>query len=355
MAKKKPNTDVDFATKEFNVYFPFARKAAVACLDCGNLPCSCTESKDEEGKVITIEGYANFCGDLSNEYSTFVDHCGDVMVPAGFDLSVWNKNPQILWQHDRNYTIGKGLTATKQADGLLITAEIHEDAMEDEDFYKIEKGLVSMLSVGFRTQAGEFKEINGQDVFFITKALLYEVSVVSIPMNSESGFSVIKSFDGGNFYAGSIDFNPKPIPIGAVDKSLEEVETIMKLKLRDLLPEDKVKEFEALGLAAELDALKDVDTKSYIESLVAKRLEELKSELKEFVAETVKSAEPAGEPEGEAAGEEQKPEGEAASEGQAPEGEAAPDAEEEKSVDVDAVKSLSDVITKLKALAAEEK
>jgi HK97 family phage prohead protease len=344
MPRKAKN--IEFSTKEFNVYFPFSQKAVIDCPACGGSPCSCAEPT---GKVLKIEGYANFCGDMNDEASIFVDHCGDVMVPSGFDLTVWKKNPQILWQHDRNYTIGKGLTATKKADGLQITAEIHEGSMEEEDFYKVEHGLVSMLSVGFRTQAGEFREVNKQQVFFITKALLYEVSVVSIPMNAESGFNLIKSLDGSEgFYATSSEFNPKALHGAEHTSNHEAGDEKMKLKFRDLLPEDKVKELETLGLTEDLDALKEIDSKTFFEALITKALDSFKTEVLAAVDEKIKASVPAEIPAGEGAEEEKGAEQE--------EEKAADKTEDEtKEVDAESVKTLTDMIANLKARLADEK
>lgn len=348
MTVKKTKQVEEFATKEFNVYFPFASKAA-DCKDCGNDPCTC-EMEGHDGKVLEIKGWANFAGNLDDEASIFVDHAGDVIVPSGFDLKTWNKNPQILWQHDRNYTIGKGLKATKKKEGLEITAEIHEKAMEEEDFYKVDKGLVTMLSVGFRTMAGEYKEINKRNVFFITKALLYEVSVVSIPCNSESGFSIVKSLEDGSLYAGEIDFNPKTeSPSGDNHKTTHKDE-FMQTTLREQLPEDKVKELEALGLGASLDEPQEINTKAYIAATVSKSVADaLAPVLEAFKADIIKlitPEEPAAtdEPNGEA--EPTEPEGEVNS----PEG----TEEAEKEAQTEAVKSLSDSVTAaIKALTAE--
>lgn len=261
---KKTRQD-DFKTKEFRVCLPFTTKA----------------EEGEDGKIIKIKGWANYCGDVASD-SVFVDHCGDVMVPSGFDLGVWNKNPQILWNHDRAYTIGKGLKANKKKEGLEIEAEIHEKACEEEDFYRIEKGLVSFLSVGFRTQKGEWKKVGDKEVFFITKSLLYEVSVVSIPMNSESGFSLIKSFNEDGFYAGDFPEDDtvtdiETLPEQEINKTSGD--DTMKLKYRDILPEDAVKAMEAIGLTADLDAERDVDTKTYIDTTIAKAIAQLKAEL----------------------------------------------------------------------------
>jgi HK97 family phage prohead protease len=344
MALKKKHTPEDFSTKEFKVYFPFETKD-VACTVCGAMPCVCEE---ETGKVIQIKGFANFCGNLNDAAMTFIDHSGDVMVPSGFDLSVWNKNPQVLWQHNRDYTIGKGLQATKQANGLEVTCEIHEKAMEEQDFYKIDKGLVTMFSVGFRTLKGEYKEIDGREVFFITKALLYEVSVVSIPANSESQFTRIKSMEDGNFSAGDIYLSPESSSAkDAVNKTVSEDH--VKLKLRDMLSEDKVKELEDLGMGASLDELQEVDTKAFIEALVSKEVQaEVKKALDAFKAEQTEAAEA----EVVVPAEEEVP---ASEEEPITEEEAIPEeTEEEKAINVEYVKSLSESIATLKALVEEK-
>lgn len=346
--KKVKKVD-DFSTKEFKVFFPFSAKAA-ACTDCGTDPCTCG-TEEETGKILKINGYANFCGDLEDEASIFVDHAGDVIVPSGFDLKTWNRNPQILWQHDRSYTIGKGIKAVKKADGLEITAEIHEKAMEEEDFYKVEKGLVTMLSVGFRTLAGEFREINKQNVFFITKALLYEVSVVSIPCNAESGFSIVKSFDGG-IYAGDFDLSPKGVSADVIDTQTTQKEDLVKLKLRDLLPEDKVKEIEAFGMGASLDELQDVDTKFFIEALVSKSVQaEVAKAVDALKAELTKEVETPAEEKSE----EEQPTSEDETKTEEDDTETKEDEVlPEDSLKEEDVKALADAIANLKTLVVEK-
>lgn len=343
MAIKKKPTQA-FSTKEFHVFFPFDTKD-VACPECGTLPCTCEE---ESGKVIQIKGFANFCGNLDDEASVFVDHTGDVMVPGGFDLSTWNKNPQILWQHDRAYTIGKGISAVKQKDGLVITAEIHEKAMKEQDFYKIEQGLVTMFSVGFRTLKGEYKEVNGKEVFYITKALLYEVSCVGIPANSESQFTRIKSLEDGSF--STEDFTPQSAAstVGASYKQTHK-DNIMQIKLREMLPADKVKELEDLGLGESLDELKDVDTKAYIAAVVEKNVAAAVSAAMETLKADITKAD---EVVAEAKEDEEKPA--ESTEDSSAEVEVEEVKEEESVETKEAVKSLVDAFAQFKALATAE-
>jgi len=253
MAKTKKE---EMETKEFKVYVPFSMK----------------EDSDSED-IIKIKGWANYCGTMDEEgMGAFVDLVGDVIVPNGFDLKLWNKNPQLLWQHNRNYTCGKGTKATKKDEGLEIEAEVHKQAMEEKDWYKVSKGLVSYFSVGFRTVAGEWKKIGQRDVWFITKALLFEVSLVALPCNTESGFSIIKSLDGNGIYGGELGAQENFSQSTENKNQNQEEDTDMKVKFRDTLSAEDVAKLESLGLQEKLDETVDVDIKQFIAAIVKAEL-----------------------------------------------------------------------------------
>jgi HK97 family phage prohead protease len=270
--------------QRFHVLAPFEIKAPTA-------PPHDPEMVDTgDSEIIKIAGYANFSGKVE-EGDVFVDLVGDVVVPSGIDVSVWKKNPQILLQHDREYTIGRGLSVTKKKDGLYIEAEIHKGAMEEEEFYRIKSGLISYFSIGFRTLAGEMKKVGDRHAYFITKSLLLEVSLVSIPCNGESAFTLVKSLpDDQGFYAGELgEGTTQKFSASVENENHTQGEGIM-LKLRDILPAATVKEMETLGLSAELDAEKEVS----FADLKALLKEEIKAEIKaELKAETEAAAEEA--------------------------------------------------------------
>lgn len=319
--------------KDFNLLLPFKVKGM---------------GMDEENtEVIKIEGYANYSGDIDVADSCcFIDRTNDVVVPAGMDISNYKKNPVILLNHDRDYPIGKGIDIQKRADGIYVVAEIHAGAMDDEDFYTIKNGLISSFSIGFRTKAGEFRTINDTDVYFITKAELHEISVVTIPCNTESGFSIIKSF-GTDGFRGQIPTQPKVVE----EKSYCGDET-MKLKRSELLPADVVEQYKSLGLHAELEGEVEVSTKSFIEQTIAKHFADLETKLLSAIEEKFKSEEVPAETPAETPAEEEKP----ASNEEVPagteEGKSDEGAVEEKYEEADAIKALSATIAEtLKAFA----
>lgn len=330
MAKNKLQVEEqDFSTKEFKAYFSFDVKE--------------DGMQDENGnEILKVKGWANFAGNTEDENSVFVDHTGDVIVPSGFDLSIYKTNPQILWQHCRDYSIGKGIKATKKKDGLEIEAEIHKNAMKEEDWYRVKNGLVTKFSVGFKTMAGEWREIKKTPVFFITKALLMETSIVTIPCNAASGFSVIKSLGDDTFSFGDLEEKQiQPTQQPAVTNK-EIGEDKMKMKLRDLLADDKVKELEALGLTEKLEEETEVDVKAFVEAKIKQELAVFKEEI---LAE-LKAA-----PAAEEKAEEEVP-ATPSTEVETPAEEKEEVVEEVKEDEVDEVqlKALSEAVEKLKAL-----
>ena len=142
------------------------------------------KAASEDDDSIMIEGYAS-----TNDR----DRQGDV-VPAG----VWKtgmvnylKNPIILAYHNHTMPIGKMVDYKADEQGLWIKAQIPS---EIGDVYKlIKKGILSAFSIGFRVKDAEYRQ---EDETFMIKDLeLHEISVVSVPANQNTLFSLAKAFD----------------------------------------------------------------------------------------------------------------------------------------------------------------
>lgn len=332
----KENTN----TKGFNLLVPFSIKA---------------DPENTDGETLKLEGIANFCGDLENTSAIEVDLAGEVVVPTGMDISIYKGNPQILWQHNRDYTCGACDKITKKKDGIYIEATIHKGAMEEEDWYRVKSGLITRFSVGFRCKGGEFKEINGKSVYFITKSLLLEISLVSIPASSSSFFRVVKSLgDADGIYSGDLtdNFDDSVGTESKTNKDTKMTITTVTVKEKELLNAEGVERLKALGLEAKLEETVEVDLKSYVDSLVAAKLDAFKADLvKELATPVEEEPEPEGAPEeaaedsGEKAGEEPVVLETPAEEPEAPE-----EVTEEEAA---AIKELTETIDKLKALIEE--
>jgi HK97 family phage prohead protease len=127
-----------------------------------------------------IEGVAN---------KAVVDRGNDMIDPKAWDLKNYVKNPVLLYNHDRDKIIGRAVDIKPQEDGLHVKARISKsrDSMVSYVRDMIEEGMINAFSVGFSAKDSE-KTKDGVNT--IKAAELYEVSVVSIPMNQESLFAV---------------------------------------------------------------------------------------------------------------------------------------------------------------------
>lgn len=143
-----------------------------------------TKGEGDAEDSIFIEGYAN---------TTDVDRSDDVIISNAWlkGMDNYQKNPIILAYHDHDNPIGRMEDFKVTGKGLWIRARISAAA---EEVYKLIKdGILTAFSVGFRIKDAEFDNING--LFIIKELELMEISVVSVPCNQESIFSLAKSFE----------------------------------------------------------------------------------------------------------------------------------------------------------------
>ena len=131
------------------------------------------------------------------------DRYGDIVSQNGWDLTAYNANPIILFNHDASaMPIGKG--EVDVIDGkLLIDVEFDmADPHAAEIGRKCQAGFLNSVSVGFNAieatersalpEGHQYKSDNG---LFFNKAELLEVSVVTIPANPEANSIAAKNFD----------------------------------------------------------------------------------------------------------------------------------------------------------------
>jgi len=130
--------------------------------------------------MLRIEGLAS---------TSRVDSDGDIILPSAWDLGVYKKNPILLSQHEHGEPIGKVTSIEVVPNGLHIIAEVSTTAEKVQTLIK--EGVLKTFSVGFRLVEGTVSETT--DNFTITKAILHEISIVSVPANEDAVFSIAKS------------------------------------------------------------------------------------------------------------------------------------------------------------------
>jgi len=141
-------------------------------------------TKDISIDSIMIEGYAS---------TVDTDRQGDIVPSTVWKSGVQNylKNPVILAYHDHSEPIGRMVDHRIDSKGLWIKARI--SAAAGEVFNLIKDGVLTAFSIGFRISDAEY---NAATELFVVKELeLHEISVVSVPANQNTLFSLSKSFN----------------------------------------------------------------------------------------------------------------------------------------------------------------
>jgi len=135
-----------------------------------------------------IEGWANRA---MKDGVKIIDR-GKEYIPADqWSIQQWLQNPVIFFNHDRSIPIGKGVDAKVTPEGLWIKAQISQSDSPDIKKARdlIQEGILRTFSVGIDVAEEEYMD-TGETI--LKGVNLLETSVVSIPMNQESFFSISK-------------------------------------------------------------------------------------------------------------------------------------------------------------------
>jgi HK97 family phage prohead protease/HK97 family phage major capsid protein len=192
-----------------------------------------------ENKSLKIAGYAN---------TSDKDRTGDVVLPQAWSKGVENfrRNPILLYQHDHGKPIGKIHNITVDKKGIFVEASVSEAAEKQHGVKTLIKdGILKSFSVGFRIKDADFDKKT--DTFLIKDLELLEISVVSVPANQNSLFSIRKSFEDDNAYSEfkkSFAVEDMSVAEKAIEEDEEEVVSVDPMKqipFINLLSEDTSK------------------------------------------------------------------------------------------------------------------
>jgi HK97 family phage prohead protease len=198
---------------------------------------------------LSIEGYAN---------TTNKDRANDIILEEAWTkggLDNYLKNPIILAFHDHTRPIGQVVDYGVNNKGFHVVAEISKAA---GDVYSlIREGILKAFSVGFRVKDADYDA--KADIFIIKDLELLELSVVSVPANADTIFSVRKSFEKEEDYLNFKNTYIKAVPVEEKTPVIQE-EPIKEKKIVDkenisLTPE----ELEAAKQKAVKEALAAID------------------------------------------------------------------------------------------------
>jgi HK97 family phage prohead protease/HK97 family phage major capsid protein len=215
----------------------------------------------EDGGLI-IEGYAN---------TVTKDRAGDIIPKTAWEtqsaMTNYLKNPIILAFHDHEKPIGKMVDFEVTDLGLKIKAHISTGAGHVYDLIK--DGTLSAFSVGFNILDADYD--SKSDTYFINDVELHEVSVVSVPCNQDSTFSVAKSMESSDFERFKTNITPKKVG--------DNKENQMTLEEIQKMTEDAIKANAASSaLAAAEAATKAVEAAEAKKIAAAKAIDDKKAQ-----------------------------------------------------------------------------
>jgi HK97 family phage prohead protease/HK97 family phage major capsid protein len=167
---------------------------------------------------IMIEGYAS-----TND----ADRQGDIVPTSVWEAGMENylKNPVILAYHEHCEPIGRMVEHRIDEKGLWIKARI--SAAAEDVFNLVKDGVLTAFSIGFRIVDAEYN--SAAELFVVKELELHEISVVSVPANQNTIFSLSKAFNTAEeFKSFKMQFAPKSESAKGLESSTEAKSDINK-------------------------------------------------------------------------------------------------------------------------------
>ena len=143
------------------------------------------------GDTGTFEGYGSVF--------SITDRGGDIVAPGAFTETLAaaktaGRLPALLWQHRQAEPIGVYTSMEEDSIGLKVAGKLALKTARGAEAYELMKmGAITGLSIGYRVRDDSWDRVTG--VRTIKKADLYELSLVTIPMNDASRVSAVKAIE----------------------------------------------------------------------------------------------------------------------------------------------------------------
>jgi HK97 family phage prohead protease len=134
-----------------------------------------------------FEGHGSMFGNI--------DHGGDVVIKGAFRRSLAahkkaNQLPQMFWMHDPSRVPGKWTDMHEDDKGLVVKGVLAPTELGNEVHTLLKMDAVRGLSIGFVTKDQDYDRDGNR---LIKEVDLWEVSIVSMPMNPLAQVHYVKS------------------------------------------------------------------------------------------------------------------------------------------------------------------
>mgnify|MGYP000978101709 CR=1 FL=1 len=127
-----------------------------------------------------------------------IDRVDDVLVKGCFDESLKMLTPKLLWQHRWDDVIGVFTEIKSDDNGLFVKGKLPkaDTLVSGRVIPQMKVGSVRSMSVGFSVVEATYNNDTG--VRMITKAALFEGSLVDMPVNTKAKVIDMKKFEIGD-------------------------------------------------------------------------------------------------------------------------------------------------------------
>lgn len=146
-----------------------------------------------ETKFLSLEWKAGESGEIEGYGSVFdtVDNGGDIVAPGAFSASLRaGRKVKMLLQHDPSDVIGVWDELEEDGKGLRVKGRILTSVRKGAETHELVKaGAIDGLSIGYRT----IKSMDRNSKRVILQADLWEVSLVTFPMNEMARIDAVKA------------------------------------------------------------------------------------------------------------------------------------------------------------------
>lgn len=148
-----------------------------------------------ETKFLSLEWKADEAGSIEGYGSVFdvTDNGGDIVAAGAFTRSLQTgRKVKMLAQHSPDHVIGVWDDVSEDGNGLRVKGRILTSVERGREAYELVKaGALDGLSIGYRT----VKSVMKNNIRVITQADLFEVSLVTFPMNELARIDAVKAAD----------------------------------------------------------------------------------------------------------------------------------------------------------------
>jgi HK97 family phage prohead protease len=130
---------------------------------------------------------------------SITDRGGDIVAPGAFAETLAaaktaGRLPALLWQHRQAEPCGVYTSMEEDAIGLKVEGKLALKTSRGAEAYELMKmGAITGLSIGYKVRDDSWDRVTG--VRTIKKADLFELSLVTIPMNDASRISAVKTIE----------------------------------------------------------------------------------------------------------------------------------------------------------------